>query len=94
MAEIFDRVVCGVDRSEAGEAAARIAATVAAPSGSLTLAAVGDASIAVHAGRQMAAVAEELKGVRALGSVSKRVAHGGRSSVFVVRDPKREEKAR
>jgi nucleotide-binding universal stress UspA family protein len=59
-ARIFDRVVCGVDLSDAGVAAARVAAAVAAPSGELTLVSADDATIAVHAGWAMARVAEEL----------------------------------
>ena len=58
--KIFDRVVCGVDRSDAGEVAARAAARVTAPNGSLTLVSVDDASLAVHAGWAMARVAELL----------------------------------
>jgi nucleotide-binding universal stress UspA family protein len=57
---ILDRVVCGVDASEAGAVAARQAARFAAPAGSLVLVSVDDPSVAVHAGRHMAAVAEEL----------------------------------
>jgi nucleotide-binding universal stress UspA family protein len=57
---IFDRVVCGVDRSAAGELAARAAARVTAPTGSLALVSVEDSSLAVHAGWAMANVAELL----------------------------------
>ena len=57
---LFDRVVCGVDHSEAGVAAARVAATVTAAEGTLTLLAVEDPSIAVHAGWNMPHVLEEL----------------------------------
>ena len=57
---VFERVVCGVDASPAGTLAARAAAKVAAPDGSLTLVSVDDPSIAVHAGWSMARVAEEL----------------------------------
>lgn len=60
MSVTFDRVVCGVDGSEAGETAAQLAARIAAPDGSFTLVAADDSSIAVHAGWQMAAIAEEL----------------------------------
>jgi nucleotide-binding universal stress UspA family protein len=56
----FDRVVCGVDRSEAGVAAARVAGLVAAPAGRLRLVSVEDPSIAVHAGWAMSRVLEEL----------------------------------
>lgn len=61
MTTILDRVVCGVDHSEAGAAAARVAARLTRPDGSLTLVSANDASIAVHAGFQMAAVAAELR---------------------------------
>lgn len=60
MSEISERVVCGVDASGAGAVAARLAALVTLPEGSLTLVSVDDPSIAVHAGWQMAAIAEEL----------------------------------
>jgi nucleotide-binding universal stress UspA family protein len=60
MSGVFERVVCGVDDTDAGAAAARVAAAVADPEGSLTLVSVDDPSIAVHAGWKMAAVAEEL----------------------------------
>ena len=56
----FDRVVCGVDHSEAGVAAARVAGLVAAPAGQLTLVSVNDPSVAVHAGWAMTKVLEEL----------------------------------
>lgn len=58
--EIFQRVVCGIDASDAGTEAARQAARLAEPEGSLVLVTVEDPSIAVHAGWQMAAVVEEL----------------------------------
>jgi nucleotide-binding universal stress UspA family protein len=58
--EVFDRVVCGVDRSEAGAVAARAAAIVTDPAGSLTLVSANDSSIAVHAGWDMSHVLEEL----------------------------------
>lgn len=57
---VFDRVVCGVDGTEAGANAARAAARVTDPEGSLVLVSVDDPSIAVHAGWGMAQVAEEL----------------------------------
>jgi nucleotide-binding universal stress UspA family protein len=47
---VFARVVCGVDRSNAGVLAARAAGLLTAPAGSLALIAVDDPSIAVHAG--------------------------------------------
>lgn len=64
---VFDRVVCGVDRSAAGVIAARAAARVAAPEGSLLLVAVDDPSPAVHAGWGMPRVLEELAQEAALG---------------------------
>lgn len=57
---LFDRVVCGVDRSPAGVGAARAAALLTAPEGSLTLVSVNDSSVAVHAGWAMPRVLEEL----------------------------------
>lgn len=57
---LFDRVVCGVDRSDAGTTAARVAGLVTAPDGTLTLVSANDPSIAVHAGWNMAKVLEEL----------------------------------
>jgi nucleotide-binding universal stress UspA family protein len=58
--DVFDRVVCGVDRSRAGRAAARAAALAAAPDGSLTLVSANDSSLAVHAGWGMSQVLDEL----------------------------------
>jgi nucleotide-binding universal stress UspA family protein len=58
--ELFDRVVCGVDNTEAGLAAARAAATIADPEGSLTIVAVHDPAAAVHAGWSMSHVLEQL----------------------------------
>ena len=57
---VFDRTVCGVDASEAGNEAAQYAARITAPDGSLTLVTVSDTSIAVHAGFWMSAVLETL----------------------------------
>ena len=59
-ADVFDRVVCGVDGSDAGATAARVAGLVTAPDGSLTLVSANDPSIAVHAGWNMAQVLDEL----------------------------------
>ena len=61
MSELFDRVVCGVDQSAAGEVAARLAARVTAPDGVLTLATVADPALALHAGWAGTALAEELR---------------------------------
>ena len=57
---VFDSVVCGIDRSEAGIAAARAAALVASPEGRLLLVAVDDPSAAVHAGWAMPQILDEL----------------------------------
>jgi nucleotide-binding universal stress UspA family protein len=57
---VFDRVVCGVDGSDAGVRAARVAGVVTDPEGTLTLVAANDTSIAVHAGWKMAQVLDEL----------------------------------
>jgi len=58
--EIFERVLCGVDDSDAGAAAAWIAARVVGQDGSLVLATVHDPSLAVHAGWMATPVASEL----------------------------------
>ncbi len=60
MDNIFERVLCGVDDSDAGLIAAQLAARVAEPNGSLVLVTVEDDSIAVHAGWQMASVSAQL----------------------------------
>lgn len=57
---VFDRVVCGVDRSAAGVCAARAAGVITSVEGSLALVAVDDPSIAVHAGWGMPQVLKEL----------------------------------
>lgn len=57
---LFDRVVCGVDRSDAGATAATAAGLVTPTDGRLTLVSVNDPSIAVHAGWNMAHLVEEL----------------------------------
>jgi nucleotide-binding universal stress UspA family protein len=57
---IFDRVVCGVDGSTAGTIAARQAARLTAPDGELSLVAVDDPSVAVHAGWEAGAVLSAL----------------------------------
>jgi nucleotide-binding universal stress UspA family protein len=66
---IFDHVICGVDPSEAGEVAAKVAARVTEPHGELVLVTVDDPSVAVHAGWAMSHVMEELaiEAERALG---------------------------
>jgi nucleotide-binding universal stress UspA family protein len=58
--DLFDRVVCGVDRSDAGLTAARVAGLITRPAGSLVLVSAYDRSIAVHAGWNMAHVLEQL----------------------------------
>jgi nucleotide-binding universal stress UspA family protein len=77
---IFERVVCGVDGSEAGAIAARAAARVTRPDGSLVLVSVDDPSVAVHAGWAMAKVAEELaeeaRDALARGEAEASAAHG------------------
>lgn len=57
---VFARVVCGVDGSEAGVTAARAAARVADPDGSLTLVTATDRSAAVHGGYAMPQILEQL----------------------------------
>lgn len=58
--DLCERVLCGVDDSDAGAEAAWIAARVAGLDGSLVLATVHDPSLAVHAGWMATRVAEEL----------------------------------
>ena len=57
---IFERVLCGVDDSDAGADAAWIAARVVGQDSSLVLATVHDPSLAVHAGWMGTPVASEL----------------------------------
>jgi nucleotide-binding universal stress UspA family protein len=58
--DVFQRVVCGADGSEAAAAAVDLAAHVVSPDGSLVLVTVDDPSIAVHAGWALSRVAEQL----------------------------------
>jgi nucleotide-binding universal stress UspA family protein len=58
---IFDRVLCGVDGTPAGDAAAAIAAQVVSPTGTLELVAVAETQLAVHAGWKAAAVLESIE---------------------------------
>jgi nucleotide-binding universal stress UspA family protein len=60
VSDVFDTVVCGVDASEAGILAARLAGRVVSPQGTLALVSVESTKIAVHAGWQMAAVSSQL----------------------------------
>lgn len=57
---LFDRVVCGVDRTDPGIAAAKIAGRITAPDGVLTLVSANDPAVAVHAGWSMPQVLELL----------------------------------
>jgi nucleotide-binding universal stress UspA family protein len=57
---IFEHVLAGVDPSEAGEIAAKLAARVTEPYGDLVLVTVEDTSVAVHAGGAMSHVLETL----------------------------------
>jgi nucleotide-binding universal stress UspA family protein len=58
---IFDRVVCGVDRSEESMVAARYAARLVEPDGRLLLVSVVEVDVAVHAGFGATAVLDELR---------------------------------
>jgi nucleotide-binding universal stress UspA family protein len=58
--DVFERVLCGVDGSDAGAEAAWIAARVVDQDGPLVLATVHDPSLAVHAGWMGTPVAGEL----------------------------------
>ena len=62
MSEIFERVLCGVDNSEAGELAARLAARVTLPEGSLAIVSVEDTAVGVYAGSRTAVVRSEISG--------------------------------
>ena len=75
---VYGRVVCGVDHSEAGIAAARAAGRVAEQDGTLTIVAVDDTSIAVHAGWAMPPSLSELGAARRAGAG--RGARGGRAA--------------
>ena len=58
---VFDNVVCGVDDSHAGLAAARIAGRVTAPGGRLKLLAIVHSAQAVHAGYAATPVLDRLE---------------------------------
>jgi nucleotide-binding universal stress UspA family protein len=58
--DIFDRIVCGVDASEAGWEALRQARRLLRPDGELVAVTVHDPTPAVHAGWAASAIAEEL----------------------------------
>jgi nucleotide-binding universal stress UspA family protein len=60
LSRVFERVLCGVDDSEAGRVAARLAARVAAPGGTLVLVSVEDTALAVHSGWASGAVLADL----------------------------------
>ena len=76
MSEVFDNVICGVDGSEEGLAAARLAARVASESGRLAVIAVEDESLAVHAGWGATAVAEQLEREAATAATAARIEAG------------------
>lgn len=61
MSNVFRTVICGVDGSSAGIAAARTAARVVDPDGKLVLVAVENAALAVHAGWGARAVMDQLE---------------------------------
>ncbi len=63
--DAFERVVCGVDASEAGMVAARLAARVAEPDGELTLLAVDDPSAVIDAAQAMGDLLQEVAAARA-----------------------------
>ncbi|MEX2210983.1 MAG: universal stress protein [Gaiellaceae bacterium] len=82
MSELFERVVCGVDPTDAGAAAPRVAALVTPPE---ELHLLSEESDLVVVGSR------SLRGIRSLGSVSERVAHESLCSVLVVRQGKEKE---
>jgi hypothetical protein len=57
---VFGRILCGVDGTEPGLEAVRQAARVLAPDGSLVLAAVCEAPLAVHGGTHAAEAVDDL----------------------------------
>lgn len=77
--DIFERVLCGVDGSDAGAEAAWVAARVAGSEGSLVLVTVHDPSVAVHAGWMATRVAEQL------GEESMRASERGRAEAGSLR---------
>ena len=58
--DVFERVLCGVDGSEAAAHAAAVAGRVVAPDGKLVLVAVDDIARAVREGFRVSQVAEQL----------------------------------
>ncbi len=58
---IFERVVCGVDGTPEGLAAARQGARLASPAGQLTLVTVVESNVAVHGGWRATALADQLR---------------------------------
>jgi nucleotide-binding universal stress UspA family protein len=60
-ADLFARIVCGVDRSEASMEAVRQTLRLAAPSSDLVLVAISETRLAVHAGMHAPQVADEIK---------------------------------
>jgi nucleotide-binding universal stress UspA family protein len=58
---IFDRIVCGVDASEESLVAARQAARLVSDGGKLTLIAIAEVDIAVHAGWAASALLDQLR---------------------------------
>ncbi len=61
MSDIFSRIVCGVDGSEAGREAVRQARRLATGASQLVLVSVGEAHLAVHAGAMAAKVKGEIE---------------------------------
>ena len=59
--DVFARIVCGVDRSEASSEAVRQTLRLGSPSTALVLAAVGETRLAVHTGMHARQVADEIK---------------------------------
>jgi len=77
--DVFERVLCGVDDSDAGVDAAWIAARVVGQDGSLVLATAHDPSVAVHAGWMGTPVASELA------EAAKHVSERGRAAASALR---------
>ena len=78
-AQLFDRILCGVDGAPASPVAVRQALRLQNEHRTVLLFAVANKSTTMLVGSR------GLEGLKALGSVSERVAHQARSSVLVLR---------
>ena len=77
---IFERVVCGVDGTPEGLAAARQGARLASPAGQLTLVTVVESNVAVHGGWRATALADRLH------VEAEQALEGARAEIAALRD--------